>query len=62
MADLNIRSKPVYLLEENMQANCELWFGNNFLGMLSKVPTTKLDLIKLENFCFEKSPIKKIKK
>lgn len=62
--DLNIRSKPIYILEENIAANWNLGFGNSFLDVLPKVQTTttatKLDFIKLKKI--DKSSIKRMKK
>ena len=64
ISDLNIRSKTIKLLEENIGINlCDHVLGNGFLGMISKAQVTKGKitwvLLKLKNFLFQRVPSKK---
>jgi len=57
--DLNIRAKPIKLLDENLGVNLyDLGFHHSFLDMTPKAQVTKgktdhLDFIKTKNLCFK---------
>ena len=65
--DLNVGTKTMKLLEENLEVNlCDLGLGNCFLETTPKKQLTKgdiawLNIIKDENFCAWKDSIKKVK-
>ena len=67
--DLNVRAKTIKVLEEeNLGINfCDLGLDNGFRDMTPKAQTTKekiskLDFIKIKNFCASKDTIKKVKR
>lgn len=56
--DLNVRPKPIYILEENVEMNCDLECGNGFLDILLKVQIiTKLDFIKFKTSSLRKAVV-----
>lgn len=68
MKYLNVRSKIIQFLEENILINfCDIKLCYSFLDMTSKVRTTKeiidkLDFIKINNFWVSKDFSKKVKR
>lgn len=64
--DINVRTTPLILLEENIEANFhDFALGNDFLNTAPKASAkkkkvNKLDFIKFKNFCALKDSIKKM--
>lgn len=67
--DLNVKSKTVTLLEDNMEENLDDFrFGGEFLGTtletqsMKEKNNNKLDNIKIKSFCSAKDTVRNDKK
>ena len=64
---LNVGTKTVKLLEENIGIHLDFGLGNDFLdttpkAQANKQKINKIYLIKIKNFCASKDTIKKVKR